>query len=295
MLTVRQLNKHYTDKHVLKEVSFRVPPGSVYGLMGPNGAGKTTLIRTLTRLTRPDSGTVHFGGEIMEDTHKRFIGYMPEERGLYTGMKVAEHIRYFIDLYDLDPVSTQRYADELLERLGIAHATNKRVRELSKGMSQKVQFIITVLHTPRLLVLDEPFSGLDPSATAVMEEVLSDIRCQHGTTILLSTHRMEQMEHLCESVLLLNQGQIVAQGPVKELKQTYSQNVVQIDYLGPQPCLCDYPAAEIRANSIRVVGQDSTYSNAILRKLLDDRVTVERFEHAYPSLREIFLTEVNAN
>ena len=294
MITVANLNKYYTDKHVLRDISFSVAPGTIFGLMGPNGAGKTTLIRTMTRLIYHDSGEIRFGGEVMEDRHRPLIGYMPEERGLYTSMRVDDHLDYFIDLYALDRKAARALADDLIDRLGLAGARERRVKELSKGMSQKVQFIITIIHNPRLLILDEPFSGLDPASTEVMIAVLRDIIDQYGTTVILSTHRMEQLENLCDAVLLINGGRVVAQGSVEELRKAYSKNVVRVDFIGPRPHLPQFPELALTDSGLRISGRDSAYSNAVLKALIAQGVTVERFEHTYPSLREIFLTEVNA-
>ena len=203
ILSIQEVYKRYRDVVAVDGVSFEVPEGSLFGLLGPNGAGKTSLIRIITTITAADSGVIYFNGEKLNSTHPKYIGYLPEERGLYRKMKVGEHLIYLARLKGMAALEAKRKLLAMMERFEIASWWNKKVEELSKGMQQKIQFISTILHEPTLLILDEPFSGLDPiNANLIKDEIYA--MNQRGITVIFSTHRMEQVEQICDHIVLIN-------------------------------------------------------------------------------------------
>jgi len=221
MLKVENLSKSYDDKVALNNVSFEIPEGAIFGLLGPNGAGKTTLIRIINRIIYADQGEVYFDGEIMKDRHLPFIGYLPEERGLYKKMKVKEQLAYFASLRNF--ANASKVIDEWLEKFDLTNWANKTIEDLSKGMQQKVQFINAVLHQPKFIILDEPFSGFDPvNANLVMQEI-KRLR-NEGSTILYSTHRMESVEKLCDQIMMINDAEKVLDGSIHDVQQAGKEN-----------------------------------------------------------------------
>ncbi|BDD07959.1 hypothetical protein FUAX_03910 [Fulvitalea axinellae] len=233
-ISVQNLDKHYGKHHALNNVSLDIPKGSIFGLLGPNGAGKSTFLRIVNRITAPDSGKILFGAETMGDKHLSKIGYLPEERGLYRKMRVGEQLVYFGQLRGLSAKQAKTLSGEWLERFALSDWEKKNVEDLSKGMQQKVQFIATVLHAPELIILDEPFSGFDPvNAEQVKDEVLR-LR-DNGATVIISTHRMESVEELCDEVAMLNRGQLVLNGSTDEVRNAHGANAYRIDYQGDWP------------------------------------------------------------
>ncbi|MDW8335234.1 MAG: ATP-binding cassette domain-containing protein, partial [Bacteroidia bacterium] len=228
ILEVENVVKTYGDKRAVDGVSFSVSAGRIYGLLGPNGAGKTTLIRMICFIVLPDSGTIRFEGRPLDATAQRQIGYLPEERGLYKKMKVGEHLEYLLRLKGLDKSTARARSEAMLERFSLAETRDKKVGELSKGMQQKVQFIATVAHRPSLVVLDEPFSGLDPINAQIVEEMLFELRSE-GTAVLFSTHRMEQAERFCEHIFMINRGKLVIDGPLREILLRHSQPIYDVE------------------------------------------------------------------
>ncbi|HRF39302.1 MAG TPA: ATP-binding cassette domain-containing protein, partial [Saprospiraceae bacterium] len=226
--------KTYGNYTAVNRVSFEVPKGSIFGLLGPNGAGKTSLIRIITTITRADAGSVRLDGVPLNSRHPDYIGYMPEERGLYKKMKVGEHLLYLGQLKGLDKAAAQKELAYWFEKFEIRDWWNKKVEELSKGMQQKIQFIATVLHRPKLLILDEPFSGLDPINTNLIKDEIEELR-QKGVSILFSTHRMEQVEEICENIVLINKGSVILNGSVKDIKNQFKENLFRIDFEGELP------------------------------------------------------------
>lgn len=219
-LEVQHIKKIYGDFTALNDVSFSVPKGSVYGLLGPNGAGKTSLIRIINQITMPDGGKILLNGEQLQPRHIEDIGYMPEERGLYKSMKVGEQCIYLARLKGLSKTEAKQRLEYWFDRLGIEGWWNKKLQELSKGMAQKVQFIVTVMHEPSLLIFDEPFSGFDPvNANLIKDEILK-LR-DDGATIIFSTHRMESVEEMCDHIALINNSNLVLQGKLSDVKQQY--------------------------------------------------------------------------
>ena len=228
ILELENIIKSY-DKHLaVNEVSFDVPAGSIFGLLGPNGAGKTSLIRIITTITRADAGQVRFNGVPLNSTHPSQIGYMPEERGLYKKMKVGDHLMYLAQLKGLSNKDAKSKIDNWLEKFEIKDWWDKKVEELSKGMQQKIQFISTVVHEPPLLILDEPFSGLDPINTNLIKDEIDQMH-HNGISIIFSTHRMEQVEEICEYIVLINQGRNVLQGKVADIKEQFKENLFQVN------------------------------------------------------------------
>lgn len=288
--------KQYDGHLALDHVSLSVPQGCIYGLLGPNGAGKTTLIRILNAITRPDSGTVSIDGHLLTADDVRNIGYLPEERGLYKKMKVADHIEYLARLKGMTRQDARRECSQWLERLGLSQWAGKKVEALSKGMQQKVQFIATVIHRPSLLIFDEPFSGFDPvNAELLKSEILRLGR--EGATILFSTHNMGSVEEICERITLINRSRAVLEGSVKEIRQRHKKHLYTVTVAegeAVQPCheLFEFepPAAgsegvRLRLNSGTDVRQAVAW--------LNEHNHLTGFSELLPSMNEIFIDTVN--
>jgi ABC-2 type transport system ATP-binding protein len=227
ILEVKNVVKQYGDYTALNNVSLQVPKGSIYGLLGPNGAGKTSLIRIVNQITMPDSGEVFLDGEKLNPKHIAHIGYMPEERGLYKTMKVGEQALYLAQLKGLSKQEAKKQLDYWFEKLEITGWWNKKIQELSKGMAQKIQFVVTVLHQPKLLIFDEPFSGFDPvNANLIKDEILG-LR-DKGATIIFSTHRMESVEEMCDDIALIHQSNKLIEGPLHDVKKQYRTNTFEV-------------------------------------------------------------------
>ena len=293
ILKIDDVVKTY-DKHVaVNHVSFDMPEGCIFGMLGPNGAGKSSLIRMITTITRPDAGTIFFDGERLNSRHPEQIGYMPEERGLYKKMKIGDHMMYLAQLKGLSYNDARREVKYWFERLDIVDWWSKKVEELSKGMQQKVQFVSTVLHKPRLLILDEPFSGLDPVNADLLKNEIYELNKQ-GTSIIFSTHRMEQVEEICDKIVLINRGKNVLYGDVKDIKQQFKENLFQIDYHGTLPEGIQNAAnvVEHTPQYLKVKMTTDRDSNAFLRTMLDAGVYVTAFNEILPSLNEIFIKQV---
>ncbi|MBR9919812.1 MAG: ABC transporter ATP-binding protein [Bacteroidetes bacterium] len=296
VLKLEEVVKAYNKHLAVDRVSFEVPKGSIFGLLGPNGAGKTSLIRIITTITRADSGTVFLNGEKLGGRHPEVIGYMPEERGLYKKMKVGDHLIYLARLKGLSKSAAKEAINYWLEKFEITDWWDKKVEELSKGMQQKIQFIATVVHQPDILILDEPFSGLDPINTNLIKSEIHRLR-EEGTSIIFSTHRMEQVEEICENIVLINQGKNVLQGNVQDIKQQFKDNLFEIQLEG-QPVLAENENMQIvsRNNGTLVVQlQDDRASNQLLRSLMDQGHHITGFREILPSLNEIFIRQVEAD
>jgi len=284
--------KRFGKHTAVADLDLAVPPGTVYGLLGPNGSGKTTSIRMIMGILLPDEGQVElFGGDPDESRRKR-VGYLPEERGLYRKMRVEDVIVFLGELRGLSPREARRRAQAWIERLELTDWSMKRVEDLSKGMQQKVQFIGTVLHEPDLLILDEPFSGLDPINQDVLEDIVLEFKAK-GTTILFSTHLMEQAERMCDAVCLISASRKVLDGNLKELKRAEAQGVVAVDYDGPD----DWIRRGSEVMSIETTHDDGTHLvlnegadvQALLKRAVGDGVVIHRFERVEPKLHEIFV------
>ena len=290
-LSLSHIQKQYGSYLASADVSFDIPKGAIFGLLGPNGAGKTTLIRMITRITYPDSGQILFSGAPLIEEHTNRIGYMPEERGLYKTMKVYEHLIYLARLKDLSSSQAEQKVNYWIDKFEIGGWKQKKIEELSKGMAQKVQFIATVLHDPELLILDEPFSGLDPINAKLIEDEIYNLR-QNGKTIIFSTHRMEQVEEICDEIVLINKGHKILSGAVGELKQRFKENKYKIDFDGElaNGFAERFEIESMKANEVIVKTNSST--NDILRYFIDHDITVKSYKEMLPSLNEIFIKAV---
>ena len=293
ILSLDQIVKSYNQHLAVDRVSFQVPRNAIFGLLGPNGAGKTSLIRIITTIIKADSGTVWFDGEKLGGRHPQQIGYMPEERGLYRKMKVGDHLLYLAQLKGLGKLEARQAIQDWLEKFEIADWWPKKVEELSKGMQQKIQFIATVVHRPKLLILDEPFSGLDPINTNLLKQEIRMLR-DEGASIIFSTHRMEQVEEICEQIVLINKGENVLEGPVAAIKEQFKENLFRVDFVGELPA--DFPdmARVVRreAQSVTVQLPDDGASNRLLESFLQKGLTIRSFQEILPTLNEIFIKQV---
>ena len=296
ILRLENVTKTY-DKHVaVDNVSFEMPTGCVFGMLGPNGAGKTSLIRIITTITRADKGVVLFNGEKLNSSHPSKIGYMPEERGLYKKMKVGDHLLYLARLKGLSKTDATNEIKSWFEKFEIEDWWDKKVEELSKGMQQKIQFISTIVHRPGLLILDEPFSGLDPINTNLIKDEIDELH-RNGTSIIFSTHRMEQVEEVCEFIVLINQGKNVLEGSVKDIKNQFKENLFKIEYEGDLPeGLADQTnIVEQKDHTFTVQLTEGENSNTLLRHLLQHGVHIHSFNEILPSLNDIFIKQVETS
>ncbi|MBK8044178.1 MAG: ATP-binding cassette domain-containing protein [Haliscomenobacter sp.] len=293
ILRLEEVLKAYDQKIAVDRVTLSVPKGAIFGMLGPNGAGKTSLIRIITTITQADSGKVFLDGEPLNSKHPEFIGYMPEERGLYKKMKVGDHLLYLGRLKGLSKAQTEAEIRRWFEKLEISDWWNKKVEELSKGMQQKIQFIATVIHRPKLLILDEPFSGLDPINTNLIKDEIYQLH-QEGTSIIFSTHRMEQVEEICEHIVLINQGKNILEGEVKAIRNQFKEHQFRIDFEGNLPEDLPSKVRTIKENGGSAVIQllEGAESNQLLGYLIDRGVRIKAFNELLPSLNEIFIRQV---
>jgi ABC-2 type transport system ATP-binding protein len=287
--------KHFNSVTAVSGLDLRVREGALYGLLGPNGAGKTTTLRMIMRVLIPDQGTVQIFGEPLSDRAQDLIGYLPEDRGLYPRMKVREVLRFLAALKGVTEAEADRRARQWLERLELGEWTEKKVIDLSKGMQQKVQFIAAVLHQPRLLILDEPFTGLDPLNAQIIKDIMLELRGQ-GTTLILSTHRMEQVEMMCDSICLIHQGRKVLDGELAAIKQSYGKNTLRLQYSGDGDFL-NLPELVESTNHYGAVVEVKLRPGAdpqeILRLAVQRGVRITRFELIEPPLNDIFIEKVS--
>lgn len=230
ILEVQNVVKQYGNYCALNNVSLQVPKGSIYGLLGPNGAGKTSLIRIINQITMPDSGKVLLDGELLNPNHVQFIGYLPEERGLYKTMKVGEQCLYLAQLKGMSKEEAQKQLKYWFEKFGIQDWWNKKIQELSKGMAQKVQFLVTILHEPKLLILDEPFSGFDPVNANLIKDEIIELN-KKGTSVIFSTHRMESVEEMCDHIALIHKSNKLIEGKLSDVKRDFRSNTFQVGIL----------------------------------------------------------------
>lgn len=299
ILQLEEVVKTYDKTVAVDHVSFSIPKGRVFGLLGPNGAGKTSLIRIITSITRADSGQLFFDGEPLQSSHSERIGYMPEERGLYKKMKVGEQLLYLAQLKGLEYRDARDRLRQWMTRFDIMNWWNKKVDELSKGMQQKVQFISTVVHEPDLLILDEPFSGLDPINTNLIKSEIRELN-RKGISIIFSTHRMEQVEEICEHIVLINKGKAVLNGEVNAIKERFKENLFRIEYAGQLPAeLAAMDAADEQFSivkkenhSLMVKVEAGGDSNDLLRFLIQKGVHIVAFNEVLPSINDIFIRVV---
>jgi ABC-2 type transport system ATP-binding protein len=292
VLVLDKVSKRYGDKVALSDVSFEVRPGEVFGLLGPNGAGKTTTIRVVMDIVRADSGSVRLFDQPLHRALLDRLAYLPEERGLYTKQKVIDVMVYFAELKGLGGAEAKRRAHTWLERIGLAHTANQSVERLSKGMSQKVQIAATLLSEPDLCVLDEPFSGLDPVNTALIRDLIAEIR-DSGRTTILSTHQMSMVETLCDRVALLSDGRLVVYGEVNEVRRRYSAPEVRVTLEGPLPDLSGLERVVAESERThRLLLAPNTDAQSVLSELVASGARVERFERVLAPMEDIFIRVV---
>ncbi len=293
ILEVDQVSKSFGEVQAVNQLSFAIGDGQIFGLLGPNGAGKTTTIRMIMGVLMPDSGSISIFGEPYSIDAGDAIGFLPEERGLYKKMKVIDTLTFFAELKGVPRKDSLKPADEWLEKFDLAEWRDKKVEELSKGMQQKLQFICTILHRPKLIILDEPFTGLDPINTNLLKDVMLELR-QNGTTIIFSTHLMEQVEKLCESICLINRGKSVLSGSLAAIKAQFGRNRVRLGYDGAAEFLHDralVSSFDDYGQYVEIRAAENVSPQQILAKAVE-QVTVQSFEVAEPSLNEIFISVV---
>ena len=305
ILTIDSVSKHYGNFTALNDVSINIPEGSIFGLLGPNGAGKTTLIRIINQITQPDSGKVFFNKSELKPSHIKNIGYLPEERGLYPKMKIGEQAIYLAQLKGLDRSVAKSELNRWFEKFEISDWWDKKVTELSKGMAQKVQFIVTVLHKPKLLIFDEPFSGFDPINANLIKDEILELRKQ-GATVIFSTHRMESVEELCEDIALINKSNKILDGKLDNIKAKFKSNTFEIavntsnvHHLKNQLDTLyntSTPTFKTLGDNLRLnINLKPTQKSNELLKLLNDNGEVIHFKEVIPSASEIFINSVKNN
>ena len=287
------VTKRFDGIVAVNGLSFEVKSGSIFGLLGPNGAGKTTTIRMIVGIFGPDSGQIRVLGEAVTPELQQRIGYMPEERGLYKKMKVGDQLLFFAQLKGVEVKEANRRIDEWLDRMELTAWKQKKSSELSKGMQQKVQFIATVLHEPELLILDEPFSGLDPVSVNLLKKVILDLK-QQGKAIIFSTHQMEQVEQLCDDICLINKSTKVLSGNLRDVKRRFGRNTVLVDYEGPDSFLEGDGIKKMNRfpNYVEIVLSEGGSAQDILKRAVTGGASINRFELVEPSLNEIFIESV---
>jgi ABC-2 type transport system ATP-binding protein len=291
MIQVENLIKHYANVKAVDGVSFTVGQSEIFGLLGPNGAGKTTTIRTMMDIIKPDSGTIRLLGQPVTQATKARIGYLPEERGLYQNFKLLECLTYLGALKGLPRQQARQRADLLLQRIGLHDYARRKIKELSKGMTQKAQFLAAIIHDPDLLIMDEPFQGLDPVNTELLKSILLEEQAR-GKTIILSTHNMNQVEKMCDRILLINHGQAVLYGSLSEIKAGYAEHAVILECdLLPED-LDGVQRVEQHNHTYELILEQDMAAQEILRRLVEAGVNVQRFEVATPPLEEIFIDVV---
>ena len=291
---VNHIVKSYADKAVVNDLSFSVTQGEIFGLIGPNGAGKTTTIRMMMDIIKPDSGDVTILGKKLSEASKNKLGYMPEERGLYKKLKVIDSIIYLASLKGVDRHSAEEKANELLSQTGMLPHQGKKIEELSQGMGQIIQFLVTIVHDPELVILDEPFSGLDPVNTELLKSMFADLRNQ-GKAVILSTHRMNEVEELCDRILMINNGCSVLYGNLTEIKSRYRKHSVLLDFAGELGEVPGVTEKRTHKGCVELVLDGNTTPQQILERLVSTGIVINRFEIATPPLNEIFLKVVGKN
>lgn len=293
VLKVENVSKSFDEVHAVKDVSFTIETGKIYGLLGPNGAGKTTTIRMIMNIIMPDSGKVTLFGQSMCDELKPKIGYLPEERGVYPKMKVRDFLKFLGELHDMASTELDKKIDYWLKRFEIATMNYFKVEELSKGNQQKVQLIGSFLHDPQLIILDEPFSGLDPVNVNLVKEIILDFKKQ-DKALILSTHMMEAAEKICDHVYLINKGQKVLDGPIDEIQTQYGHNSMQLEYKGDGQVIKDLPIVtnfNDFGNFVEIQLKEGTTVNDLLKELIN-KIEIYRLQAKRSTLNEIFISLV---
>ncbi len=305
LLAIDSVSKHYGDFTALNKVSLNIKEGTIFGLLGPNGAGKTTLIRIINQITHPDEGKVLFNNEPLNIKHIKDIGYLPEERGLYPKMNIGDQVVYLAQLKGLDRDTAKSELRKWFDKFEIDDWWNKKVTELSKGMAQKVQFIVTVLHKPKLLIFDEPFSGFDPINANLIKDEILDLR-EKGATIIFSTHRMESVEELCEDIALINKSNKILDGNLYDIKTKFKSNIYEVGVNASNPDSLNKELESIFETakpSFKTIGENLKLNVKLnhkqnsdqLLKILNQNAKVIHFKEVIPSANEIFINSVENN
>ncbi|MDD5189844.1 MAG: ATP-binding cassette domain-containing protein [Dehalococcoidales bacterium] len=285
---VNHIRKAYGNRAVVNDLSFVVKPGEIFGLIGPNGAGKTTTIRMMMDIIKPDSGEVKILGETLTEGAKNNIGYLPEERGLYKKLSVIDSIIYFASLKGVDAKTAGKRAEELLKRVDMIGHRQKKIEELSRGMGQIIQVIVTIIHSPQLIILDEPTASLDPVNAQLLKEIMLDLRKQ-GKTVIMSTHRMNEIEEMCDRILMINKGRLVLYGDIPSIKAKYRNNSVLIEFQGELGEIPGVTEKRPHDHAVELMLDNKTTPQMVLETLVHKRINVNRFELSTPSLNEIFI------
>lgn len=298
LLELEHIKKYYATQKAVDDISFKIEAGKIFGLLGPNGAGKTTLLRMITGIFYPDEGNIIFDGKKFDPENDiKQIGYMPEERGLYKKMKIGEQALFLAQLKGLSHQEAMTKIKYWFERLDMQSWWDKKVEDLSKGMAQKLQFVITVLHEPKLIILDEPFSGLDPVNANLIKDQIYDL-AQKGSTIIFSTHRMEQVEEICDQIALINLGQKVLDGSVSDVRQQFKEHIYELKLGNYTDELNHTDIFQVSAQDkdrLRVKIADQYTGNDLLRYFIEKNIQVEHFSEILPSLNDIFIKLVHGS
>ena len=292
-LEIEGITKKFGDFYAVNKLSFKIPKGTIYGLLGPNGAGKTTTIRMVMNIIIPDEGSIKVLEQKMDEAMKERIGYLPEDRGLYPKMKVGELLVFLAELKGLRGSQAQKEIDFWLERFDLSDWKAKKVEELSRGMQQKLQFIVTVIHQPELIILDEPFSGLDPVNTKLFKDIMLEMK-EKGGTIVFSTHRMEQVEMICDDICLINKAEMVLEGNLNQIKKQYGKNTVVLDYDGDASFIQNFPEVEKiddYGKFMEIKLREKSDPQVLLQNLVG-KIAINKYEIQEPSLNAIFIEKV---
>jgi ABC-2 type transport system ATP-binding protein len=294
-VNLNNVTKRFGDFTAVRDLSLAVRAGRVFGLLGPNGAGKTTTIRMMVNITAPDSGSIHLFGQTISPQLQDRIGYLPEERGLYRKMRVGDQLKFFAQLKNVDGKVVGPKIDHWLARLKLSEWKTKKAIELSKGMQQKVQFITTVLHEPDLVILDEPFSGLDPVNVELLKEVVLDLK-RSGKTVIFSTHQMELAEKICDDICLVNRSRKILDGSLRQIKQSFGRNAVALRIDGETDVLNDrslVSTVQHHSDELEVLLAEDANPQQLLKRLVASGVRISKFEMIEPSLNDIFIQKVS--
>ena len=307
LIEIKNVSKTYGNYKALDDISISVPRQSIYGLLGPNGAGKTTLIRMLNQITAPDKGSIIFNGETLNRSHITQIGYLPEERGLYKSMKVGEQAIYLAQLKGVSQKDAEKRLKSWFNKFGILNWWDRKVEELSKGMQQKIQFIVTIIHNPQLLIFDEPFSGFDPINVNLLKKEILELR-DKGATIIFSTHNMSSVEELCDNIMLINKGKKILEGSVYQIKQDHKENKYEVklrnsgtqefrnsgEHVLPENFSLISEETDSNGEITLVISSDKETNPNILINYLSEKGTIISYRELLPSMNDIFINRVNS-
>jgi len=291
VVSVSNLVKNFQGVNDVEGVSFNITKGEIFGLLGPNGAGKTTTIRMMLDIFKPDGGTVEILGGAMTPEKKDRIGYIPEERGLYLDLTLERCLNYLGSLKGISKKEVRTRTDKWLERLELAPHKRKKIKELSKGMQQKAQIIVSILHSPELIIVDEPFSGLDTINTQLVKEIILELRSQ-GVTIIMSTHQMHQVEELCDNIVLIDKGRVLLHDKLETIKRRFAANAVIVQPVGTLPAIPGIDAVTPLKKGVKLSLSNNTNPQDVLKFIVSQGISIEKFELAFPSLDEIYIRVV---